>query len=410
MESKPLLERFGFLIAPFTPHIPDVVLCRVDARTNLVNIVGALNSDLTQVSARNLSRWLFLLARHSACARPIRPPAVYRSITVVGADVFVRLVDKIGPESFPCDSLDPLPPGCYALFDTNGDPYSYPFGSTRPRPTFICTHPTWDVPDDDPRASYRMKSSVPEVLASQARERDRGLCCFTGRPSECTTWVIPPLLSWSVPHPGFPLKRCLSADNVFTISSDLLSAYNDNLIAVDPQDGYHIIFFGHFPGTPLLQRLGSPPSSGRFWHSSLRWTLAVRFAGCDARFDGVSAGKARDLLEELSFDWNRTIPQGSEWSDPVAQEAIRTLFWARFGAQASLPVWDESEGTPPSPSLSISTSSDGLDSFSGRAQPPADHRRSSVLTTFFWLFVHRWWIFLNYVWTQVGGLRRRGVD
>jgi hypothetical protein len=138
--------------------------------------------------------------------------------------------------------------------------------------------------------------------------------------------------------------------------------------------------------------------------------LAVRFAGCDARFDGVSAGKARDLLEELGFDWNRTIPQGSEWSDPVAQEAIRTLFWARFGAQASLPVWDESEGTPPSPSRSISTSSDGLDSFSNRAQPPADHRRSSVLTTFFWLFVHRWWIFLNCVWTQVGGLWRRAVD
>src|ERR1700761_5359167 len=40
---------------------------------------------------------------------------------------------------------------------------------------------------------------VPEVLASQARERDRGLCCFTGRPSACITWVIPPLLSWSVP-------------------------------------------------------------------------------------------------------------------------------------------------------------------------------------------------------------------
>ncbi|KAJ7271402.1 hypothetical protein B0H12DRAFT_1229054 [Mycena haematopus] len=402
--KRPLLERHNFLIAPLAPYVPDVILCRVDARTNLVSIVGALDSNLTRVSTRNLSRWLFLLARHVARARPIRPPAVYRPITVVAADVFVRLMDEIGPKSFPCDSPDPLPPGCYALFDANGDPYSYPYGFISPRPTFIHTHQTWDVPDDDPRAFYRLKKPVPEVLASQARERDRGLCCFTGRPSECTTWVIPPLLSSAVPHPGFSLERCLSVDNVFTISPDLLRAYTCNLLAVDPQDEYRVISFESFPGMPILQRLRSPPSSGRFWHSSLRWTLAVRFAGCDARFDGISAGKARDLLEELNFDLDH-IPQGSKWSDPVAQEAIRTLFWAHLKSYVS--VWDD---TPPSPSHSSpSNSSDDADLVSNRTQPPTDHGLS-LLSTFSWLFVHGWWFFVHYVWTQFFVFRRRSVD
>ena len=81
--------------------------------------------------------------------------------------------------------------------------------------------------------------------------RDQGLCCFTGRPSDCITWVIPPLLSHAVTvrvfiaprcahvncfqPPAFTLERCLSLDNVFTISSDLLEAYHDKRIAVDPQ-------------------------------------------------------------------------------------------------------------------------------------------------------------------------------
>jgi hypothetical protein len=35
--------------------------------------------------------------------------------------------------------------------------------------------------------------------------------------------------------PAFSLEQCLCIDNVFTISSDLLQAYQDNQIAVDPQ-------------------------------------------------------------------------------------------------------------------------------------------------------------------------------
>lgn len=55
MESKPLLEQFGFLIAPFTPHIPDVILCRVDARTNLVSVVGGVYRHLLYVLGLNPS-------------------------------------------------------------------------------------------------------------------------------------------------------------------------------------------------------------------------------------------------------------------------------------------------------------------------------------------------------------------
>ncbi|KAJ7464046.1 hypothetical protein FB451DRAFT_1264516 [Mycena latifolia] len=157
MESRSrTLDRFGFIISPRPPYVPDVLLCSVDTHSPLVSVVGALSSDVTQVSARNLSRWLFLLACHFSRARPIRPPAVYRPITVVGADVFVRCLDEIGPETFSCDSSDPLPPGCYALFDLDGNPYPYPIGCTVPRPTFALTEPAWDVPDNHHHAAYRM--------------------------------------------------------------------------------------------------------------------------------------------------------------------------------------------------------------------------------------------------------------
>jgi hypothetical protein len=226
--------------------------------------------------------------------------------------------------------------------------------------------------------------------------------------------------------PGFSFERCLSSDNVFTISLELLSACHDNYITVDPQvpilsyptsllaeptsqDGYRIIPFEGFPNTRLLDRFGSLPASGRFWHSSLSWTLAVRLAGCDARFDGVSAIKARDLLEELTFDLNHSIPQTSEWLTPTTQEAVRALLWARLSVQAS--VWEECEPSPPSPSRSsISTSSDGADSVFDRAEPPAHRRQSSLLINFFWFVIHSWWSFIYYIWTQLCEPRRRSVD
>ncbi|KAJ7838527.1 hypothetical protein B0H14DRAFT_3700086 [Mycena olivaceomarginata] len=353
VESKTRLTlgRFGFINSPLTlPHVLDV-LC-IDTRSPLSHPL-ALNSDLTPVSARHLSRWLFLLVHHSAGARPIRPPAVYHPMTVMGADIFVHCLDET--ETFPYDSPNPLPPGCYVLFDLNNNPYPYLVGRTMPRPTSTKTQPTWNVPDDDSRASYRMTNPVPEPLASQARERDRGLCCFAGRPSDCITWVIPPLLSGAVTPLPFSLECCLSPDNVFTISSDLLKAYHDNRITVDPQ------------------------------------TLAVRLAGCDVRFDGVSAIQARELLDELTWDGNHTVPQSSEWSTSTEQEAIRTFFWARAGAPASRQEWEERERTPPlSPSHFISSSSDGVDPVSDNTAS----RQNSARTNFFWLLFERWWIFI----------------
>ncbi|KAJ7019963.1 hypothetical protein C8F04DRAFT_1275672 [Mycena alexandri] len=383
MKSRPrirlTLSRFGFIISPRTPpYVPDVLICSVDAHSPLVSVVGALSSDVTPVSARNLSRWLFLLARHSARARPVRPPAVYRPITVVGTDVFIRCLDEIGTETFACDSSAPLPPGCYALFDPSGNPYEYPVGCTMPRPTFAITEPTWDVPDNHQHAAYRMRKPVPETLANEARQRDRGLCCFTGRPSDYITWIIPPLLSRAVAPSTFSREHCISIDNVFTISSDLLEAYHDNRITIDPQDGYRIVVFEEFPYVSLLDRLDSPPSSGRFWRASLCWTLAVRFAGCDAGFDGVSALEARELLDELTWDQNM-IPQGPEWSTSAGQEAIRTFFWARTGGSAL----SREHTPPPSPSRCILSSSDEIYPASvsedgSENSNPGDHSQSTL--------------------------------
>jgi hypothetical protein len=137
--------------------------------------------------------------------------------------------------------------------------------------------------------------------------------------------------------------------------------------------------------------------------------LAVRLAGCDARFDGVSAIKARDLLEELTFDLNHSIPQTSEWLTRTAQEAVRALLWARFSVQAS--VWEDCEPSPPSPSRSsISTSFDGVDPALDPAELLAHRRQSSLLTNFFWFVVHSGWSFIYYVWTQLCGPRRRSLD
>ncbi|KAJ7673168.1 hypothetical protein DFH06DRAFT_1123898 [Mycena polygramma] len=156
----------------------------------------ALNYEVTPVSTRNLSRWLYLLARDLSGARPVRFPAVYRPNSVVGADIFIRCLDTIGPEIYPFDSLDQLPPGCYALFDSDGNPYAHPVGCTIPRHTFADTERAWNVPDHDPRTADRMKvlalprvpqnysfsgqRPVPDSLTTQARKRDVGLCCFTG--------------------------------------------------------------------------------------------------------------------------------------------------------------------------------------------------------------------------------------
>ncbi|KAJ7830597.1 hypothetical protein B0H13DRAFT_1915891 [Mycena leptocephala] len=98
------------------------------------------------------------------------------------------------------------------------------------------------------------------------------------------------------------------------------------------RDGYRIVVFEEFPHGSLLDRLGSSPSSGRFWRASPCWTLAVRLAGCDAAFDGVSALEAGELLDELTWDsdQNHMVPQGSKWSTSAGQEAIRTFFWARW--------------------------------------------------------------------------------
>ncbi|KAJ7771320.1 hypothetical protein DFH07DRAFT_999485 [Mycena maculata] len=242
-----------------------------------------------------------------------------------------------------------------------------------PRPTFATTQPTWDVPDDDHHhAAYRMAVRIPPTFThcfgrnlSQRSSPTRpanasGLCCFTGRPSGCITWIIPPLLSRAVAPSIFPREQCISVDNVSTISSDLLETYHDNRITSDPQDGYRIVVVEEFPHISLLDRLGSLPSSGRFWRASLCWVLAVRLAGCDAGSDGVSALEARGLLDELTWDQNRMIPQGPKWSTPAGQEAIRTFFWARTGDTA---LWEEC--TPPlSPLHSITSSSDEVDSVS----------------------------------------------
>ncbi|KAJ7082552.1 hypothetical protein C8R44DRAFT_822852 [Mycena epipterygia] len=409
-ETPPKLGRFGFVISPLTPpHVPDVLLCRVDTCSPLVSLVGAVSSDVTPVSTRNLSRWLYLLARHVSGARPVRSPAVYRPITVVGADVFMRCLDEIGTKTFPYDSPDQLPPGCYALFDSDGNPYPYPVGRTMPRRTFARTERAWDVPDHDLRAADRMKKPVPESLAIQARKRDGGLCCFTGRPSNCITWVIPPLLSRAINIPSFSREQCLSLENVFTISSDLLHAYQDNRITVDPQDGYRVVVFEEFPHVALLDRLATPPSSGRFWHASLCWTLAVRLAGCDARFDGVSMPEAEELLDELASEQSHMIPHGPKWSTAAGQEAIRAFFWARAGGPAPPREWEEWEQSPPlSPTHSSSNSSDKVNPVAVLEEQHAGSQ-NSIGTKLVRLLFYRWWIFIYYMLVQICRPRRRSV-
>ncbi|KAF7349802.1 hypothetical protein MVEN_01280300 [Mycena venus] len=387
------LERFGFFISPLTPpDVPDVLICSVDPRFKIATLVGALSSKKTPISTLTLSRWLFLVARGLSSARPIRPPAVYRRITVVGADVFVRRLAGIGAETFSCDSSTPLPPGCYALF--LGDKfYPHPIGQKMPRLCFTETEPAWTAPDDDFRASYRMNNPVPDNLATDARKRDCGLCCFTGRPSDCITWVIPPLLCGAVSPPAFALERCLCLDNVFTISSDLLQAYQDNRIAADPQDGYRIVAFGELCHPPLLDRLRSLPTSGRFWHASLTWALSVRFTGCDIGFRDTPI--ADRLIEELSWEGARMIPKGSKWSTAAGKEAIRTFLWARAGCP--LPSGGE-EGwdTPPQlPSDTTSSPSDRADhSDQGKEFTVSQH--SVRLTMIPWILFYTSWIGLSF--------------
>ncbi|KAJ7194465.1 hypothetical protein GGX14DRAFT_546077 [Mycena pura] len=139
----------------------------------------------------------------------------------------------------------------------------------------------------------------------------------------------------------------------------------------------------NFPQVTPLDHLGSPPSSGRFcqWHASLCWTLAVRLAGCDAHFDGVSAIEARELLDEPTWDWNNMISQGPRWSTSAGQEAIRAFFWARASGPAPLRQWEYTP--PPSPSPSISSSSGVVDLVPDNEGQHAE-RENSVRIKFIW--------------------------
>ncbi|KAF7365892.1 hypothetical protein MVEN_00464200 [Mycena venus] len=165
---------------------------------------------------------------------------------------------------------------------------TYHIGRTKPRSTFTETRPS-NVSDDS-GASYCMTKSVPEFFCQPgAQVRPR---------------IV--LFHW------FSLRL----HHMDHSSSSILSCYSTRLL---PR--MHITTI-----VSLLTR-------------SLFWTLVLRFAGRDAGFDGVNAIEARERLEELGLEWNPAIFQSCEWCDPVAEEAIRTFFWARAGAQrASLPT------------------------------------------------------------------------
>ncbi|KAJ7648092.1 hypothetical protein FB45DRAFT_895226 [Roridomyces roridus] len=305
--SEPL-DQLGLILSPHTPpHVPDILLCKIDCY-KIVTVVAAVDSKVTPVSARHLSRWLYLLARYVNGARPIRSPAVYRPITVTGGSVLVRHLHEIDTEEIPYDSPDRLRPGCYALFVSNDNQYPHLFGRIgRPAAAFADTAKAWKA---------EMKC-VPEDLVKQARERDKGLCCFTGRPSELVAWVIYPALA---PVVSLPQCGVHHVDNVLTISPLLLQAYYENLITVDPQDQYRIVAFKKLADISLLERLSSPPSSGRFWHSSLCWTLATRF-------DGPSKKKAERLTDDL-LEGDECPP--SEKDTVLGREALRAVHWRRW--------------------------------------------------------------------------------
>ncbi|KAJ7837740.1 hypothetical protein B0H13DRAFT_2421035 [Mycena leptocephala] len=283
-------EMWGGTHPLFTaPYVPDVLLCSVDTHSPLVSVVGA--RAIFRVGSASL---LDTLLAPGPSALPL-----YRPIAVVGADVFIRCLGEIGTETF----LLTLATRCH------------PDATPSLTSTAIHIQPTWDVPDHHHHAAYHMGKPVPEKLVNEARQRDRGLCCFTGRPSGCITWIIPPLLPMLLPsQPStFSREQCISVDNVFTISSDLLEAYHDNRITIDPQDGYRIVVFVEFPhlSVSLLDRLGSSPSSGRAPACAEHWLSTS--------------------LVAMPHSMNHMIPQGSKWSTPAGQEAIRTFFWARTG-------------------------------------------------------------------------------
>ncbi|KAJ7871119.1 hypothetical protein B0H13DRAFT_2555641 [Mycena leptocephala] len=234
---------------------------------------------------------------------------LYRPIAVVGADVFIRCLGEIGTKTF----LLTLATRCH--------PDATP--SLTSTAIHIRTQSAAPCPNQLSPLQNPLGTSLTiittlliiwEKLANEARQRDRGLCCFTGRPSGCITWIIPPLLPMLLPSPStFSREQCISVDNVFTISSDLLEAYHDNRITIDPQDGYRIVVFVEFPhlSVSLLDRLGSSPSSGRAPACAEHWLSTS--------------------LVAMPHSMNHMIPQGSKWSTPAGQEAIRTFFWARTG-------------------------------------------------------------------------------
>ncbi|KAJ7752206.1 hypothetical protein DFH07DRAFT_1031862 [Mycena maculata] len=227
-------------------------------------------------------------------------------------NVLLYVLDEAVPvegSPLPRDSEEPLGPGVYAAF-LEGKPYPGQLGGHFYRATFQEREmqarldiPGLYVSDASEISDYE----VPPDIMATALQRDRGVCCLTGRADFPTVvkWIIPPAVANQLyPCTEWDRQPFRTPENTLTLCSALVGPFQENILSVDFEDAARIVTFQDLPSDvpPLLTHLHQPAqAAARFWHRNLKWSLQVHFSGGDVCFEPQDPDPL-DLMEELAED------------------------------------------------------------------------------------------------------------
>ncbi|KAJ6605948.1 hypothetical protein B0H10DRAFT_586481 [Mycena sp. CBHHK59/15] len=182
-------------------------------------------------------------------------------------------------------------------------------------------------------------SSMPQpTVVDAATDRDRGVCCLTGRadlPARII-WAFPPTLAYESyierdwTEDGLH-ETYRTVDNAFTLRVALIEPFTQNMFSVDVKDHSRVVAFQDLPSAPPLpSHLPRPSVSDFFWHLHFKRTLGIHILGGDPSTELENT--AYDLMDEFAED----VADLNEpkWHSGVGAEVLEEWLKQRFAQQS----------------------------------------------------------------------------
>ncbi|KAF7374618.1 hypothetical protein MSAN_00346400 [Mycena sanguinolenta] len=278
-----------------------------------VCVMAGMNTKSLALSIEKFYRWLDLMDEDERDEE-----FILKEITLIRVDVLSYCVATIG-SSLPRDSSEMMKPGLYGPFYPDGRPFNGKIGD--PSPTLSFVNMATSLDERTAKGSRPSeKNLMPDALIDSAIQRDNGVCCITGRADgpTSTIWVFPPMLAmFAIDEIDFDKYRTL--DNIITINSELVDAFNQNAFTVDVDDDYRIIQFDNIAGWTLPPRLAIMTATYEFWRENFKWSLSTYFPGTDVRDDYPDTEPAR-LMQQL-YDGEADLEE-EVWSTGIGMEVL----------------------------------------------------------------------------------------